>query len=194
MLNWLSEFAVNLSGWMLFPLIGLTVLCVGIILHAFKERSRHLYASQEYGDATYRIHASVQGMAICWLAFILVSAVPAPDYQTKVVEKIVEKKVNAIAEFDDAYDMCIDNQVLDGYKSDLPRSTIGKCEKQAYLVINPDVKIINFTETRVLKDPYKELYNNCIGSTGTGRNASELCHKTAIAARNEVIKTAMAQK
>lgn len=188
MLNWISAFATNLSDIMLFPLLGITTVGAAVIIHAFVIREKYDFAHKANTDATWRIHAMTQGLIILWLAFLAIAAVPEPNYETKIVEKVVKQPVNTLIKFDEAYDTCIENQ-----NAKTTKKIINKCEQQALIHTRPDLKMVRVKEKILMKDPYKDLYSNCIQYTGTGPANSKLCHGIATSARKDVIKKAFAQ-
>lgn len=188
-MNFFMEYANNFADNFFWPLLVGTAVLSLVACGCAIERNEHDFASHKYGSFTYGLHASVQIIAISWLVFLLASSVPAPDYlyrdRVKVVEKEVFPQLDNVETFDKAYDMCMNNQAKGGYLSDVPRSAIGKCEKQAMLILNPDVKFIERTVTlrKNVKNNYQDVFDNCMlesRQSGATDGSPEVCHKAAL--------------
>lgn len=181
MIDWLSAYAGNIADIMFWPMMASTFVLAALIITSFDNRGRHEYMSAEYGAATWRIHAGTQGIAVMWLLFILFSAVPEPNYLVKTKTVEVEKEVNVAVEYDEAFDMCMSNQ----YESSMSGTRkVSKCEKQALMLANPDLKVVESVRTIYKRDTYRTLYDNCMN--GSKDNAKvALCHRAAIQATKQ---------
>jgi hypothetical protein len=178
-LNAIHHFVSHIDNAMFWPLLGLTFAGVGVLIQAADEREKRAYGSAEYADAKWRQWATVQGLAIGWLAYILLSAVPEPGYQVRTVVQEKIKVVNTATKYDDAFDMCLDNRE-ETYGDSSEDFEI--CDRQARELVAPAV----ITKTKIVHDSYIDLYNACVGqwtldgSPRFGEIRNEriaLCHK-----------------
>ena len=199
--SWISEFAHNFSDMSFYPLLVATVACVGILMEAANVRMKSRNDTAIY-HARWRQFASVQGLAIAWLLWIVAASVPAPDYQIhtvtkevvkfvpKVITKVKTKEVvrtvvkNTLSSYSAAYDEC---------KRTRPQSTTSEqddatCNTRALAIARPDIKVFKVRTVQV--DPYSKLFDDCnyynAKNSDVRTERLQLCHKQAMEVRRSM--------
>lgn len=191
----LGHFAVTLSGYLFWPFIAATVVGALIGVISWIQRDGEYgpnYGSAQYSNATWRMWASAQSLAIMWIIYAILAAVPSPDYQIKEVQKIVEKSVDA--EYYTAYSECRDIMGSDTFQNGLKDEHIF-CDKRALQFVNlqPEVRTITKKEvvTKYRDRPeelrYQRIFNTCMGKdlTENGWSISYDAHEKELAKMTE---------
>lgn len=223
MISWLSQFAVNLADFLIFPVVGGTIVAAIIAFWSLKDRAKNKYAfgSIEFTESRWRTMVAAQGTLIMWIVWGLLNAVPEPNYQIKEVQVVrtVTIKKNVIGTYNQAYDICADNFRSQGIMSNKVDAV---CNRRAMLLTYPGLKMVKQTVTVPAKpkviikyrtDPYRTLYNTCMGqdleehgwtmpsqeeiiASGNAKTAADyrneriqLCHDNAIRARQNLIES-----
>lgn len=92
-MEWFQVWLYNMTGPFFWVCIAALVLCAIVMGHGAWVRAKYAFASSENIDARWRQHAAVQGAAIIALLMIIFSAIPAPDYNVRTVERRVPVRV-----------------------------------------------------------------------------------------------------
>ena len=191
MLDWFSVLCANIASVLFWPLLLATIPVGMVIFHAFGVRDRTDYASLENNDARWRIWASVQGLLIGWLAWGLLSAVPQPDFKTKIVEKEVVKWREKLVMTNDrakvyqtVYDRCA--KELDGKLNAYEWEE--RCSKKAEKLSSPSPKIKYVYKA----DPYKDLMNTCMSRYAVDivqerDQRLQMCHEQSMEVRAKIL-------
>lgn len=174
-MDWLSQFALQLSANMFIPAIMATVVFAGVALHAEKKRREHAYASDQYVSAVWRQWVSAQATAIMWIVYIVLASVPAPNYT--IQNKVVIKYVTTATKYEDAYNACKKHAYATTEMCDLTA-------KQLVLGKGVDRKF-------VVNDVYSDLYAQCMNefkwatASETGKNSKQ-CHEQVLQVRRSI--------
>jgi len=202
MMEFLQAYANNLADAMFWPLIGLTALAISISAHAFWVRERHNYGSEQNTDARWRTHAAAQGSILLWIAYLILGAVPQPNFMVKetIVEVAAEPVepvvINKVVTYAEAVGACMDAT----FTSDGDRMSGAlkqqMCSQQGLLLVRPDLNVYKLLHFRV--DPYAETYHLCQQNYGTSnaltperyveveKEEAQLCHEQAMEVRRSV--------
>jgi hypothetical protein len=185
MISWASVFAHNLAEQFFWPLILLSMVAIGIGVHAFWIRLGD-YDIQAKLDAKWRQWTCAQGLVIAWVIWGLLGAVPQPGFliKTVMVPQIVYR--DRLYRYETAYQTCR-HDIGDAYlKSDADRL----CHDRAVTALNPEVKLIVRQVTVTKPDPYLNIFTTCMGDTRVEPNVladrTKLCHAQAMQVRTTV--------
>ncbi len=166
---WLYAYNLKLPLG-LFTILGLAI-CGIVAFWSFKIRDKHVPVSIEHVNAHNRIWTSLHSAVVLSVIFILVCAIPSPDYDVRIVEKVVYREkiklvkqppvikyagVKVVKQLDTysiIYQQCI-KAVTGNGNAYLTINEANTCHKTA-LEGSRTVRIIK------VKDTFKELFNNC---------------------------------
>ena len=198
---WFEEFALGLSDYLFWPLILLTVILGAVVAQAAFARDDSKYGDPLYGEAKWRQFAAMQGGIIAWIIWIVLAAVPDPNYQVRIVNHDVIKQVSIGTKYQDVYKQCFDslNPHLDTTEADK------RCSERAMQLTVPASKVI--VRTVYKADSYQDLYKTCIGDYSISDKVTlpdgkvvsgevirnqriEMCHKQATETRASQLATA----
>ena len=84
MIEFIEEFCNKLSANSFWPLVVFSVILLLLCLYGLGVKEHSDFGSVEWRDATWRNMASAQGLGIAWILWILVSAIPSPNYITQI--------------------------------------------------------------------------------------------------------------
>lgn len=180
-MNLFLDYANNLSDNLLWMIIPLTIIGIGIGIHSWIVRDReYQYGSDRYSNATWRMMTCAQGIVISWIIWVLISAIPEPDYI--IQERIVEKPVSQMMTYFEAFDACMERYQKEKF-----------CDNRAILFTKPN-SILQVTNTRIVEkkviqhDPYAKLYADCtsklVNETGIDlRRGMDQCDSQALRVR-----------
>ncbi len=166
MLDFMMEFIKGISDAMFTPLLIATAVGLVALIQSFDARSRSLFSSAENTDARWRIMAITQGLIIGWVVYLLMAGFPDPNY---IIQKeTIVKKVSVYDSYSEVRRKCINKVMNAGGNA---KKAEPRCHNLALISSRPDIKIVNRTappkikiKTKIAKDPYRVLYNNCVDS------------------------------
>lgn len=149
-MNFTMEMMNNLADGLFWFLVPSTIFGLILGLTSFFNRSDHNFGSVEYANCSWRIMAVTQLVLGGWFIWLVVNAVPTPDYIYK--DKIISKPVpmTSVENYKNVFYDCM------RYKS----RNVNSCEQIALITINPK-KVLKVTTYKV--DPYRDLFNTCMG-------------------------------
>ncbi len=143
MTDWLSTYAQNLKLYALPPMVLMTLVCVAVIWHGLRARSAKQLGTPEFFDSRWRVMACAQGLVAGWLLYLLLAAVPAPDYKTKTVYR----NADAAKLYQKTYDQCWSSRserLVD--RGGMPRLQLDNyCDARAMALARPEVARITRT-------------------------------------------------
>lgn len=176
-MDWFGVFAAGLASSFFWPFVFLTAASAYAVHWGEEQKRKFNYGSAEYSTGKYVQYAAIQSIAIMWLVWGILNAVPEPNYTIKKVE--VVKEVNVGAKYDDVLTDCM--YAIHRYtnSSEIDENKIAdKCMKQAQDIALGKPRVLEkIVEKPVLmpkEQRYRTLYNTCMGGdldTTSGSNS-----------------------
>lgn len=203
MINGVLEFFSQLADKSIIPLVVATAVGAVVIVEGALSRNDTHNGTPQFIDARWRQLCATQCTLIAWFAWLLIDAVPNPNYQYKEVIKRVP--VSGFTKYETAYDACRENlarsNIVDAKKDKI-------CDQRAKILTFPNLKyIVRQAEPKVVTkvvyrdDPYITLYRACHGAWEKGQEMGwsvdsaendaasirqeriQICHRQALEAR-----------